>query len=123
MVSKIARSRRPIGSSAGGAFEQAADVFGREKVRQRAAFSRIAERLGRIGFRPAFALAEAEKTPQRGQAPGDGGFGVARLVHGGHVSAQIEHRDIAGQRRFAAGGLGQIIGQGGQILAITFQRV
>ena len=90
IVSRIARSRRPMASLAGGGVEQPADLVGREEVRQRAALARIAQRLGRIRLGPAFALAEAEEAPQRGQPPGDRRLGVARLVQGRHVAAQIE---------------------------------
>ncbi len=84
---------------------------------------RIPQRLGRIRFRPTFALPKAKKTPQRRQAPCNRRLGVARLVHRRHVPAQIEHRDVAGQGRLTARRLSQIFRQPAEILAVTLQRV
>ena len=92
--------------SAGGASKSRPRSSAERKWGSERPLPRIPQRLGRIRLGPAFALAEAEEAAQRGQMPGDARLGVARLVQGRHVAAEIEDRHVARRGKPAAVGFG-----------------
>ena len=89
----VANFRRLVALRRG---EQFADLVGREKVRQLLRLPRIAERLGRIRFGPAFALAEAKEAADRRHPPRDRSLRVAGFVQRGEKATQLVDRDAAG---------------------------
>ena len=116
----IAQAHRRVGRRG---IEEPAQVFRREEMRQRPPLARIPQRLGRIRFGPAFALAKTEETAQRGQMPGDARLRVARLVQCRHVAAEIEHRHVARRGKPPAVGFGQIVGQRTEVFTVALDRV
>src|SRR6476660_5782835 len=90
-------------------------------MRQLAIGARIAERLGGVALRQAFAEGKFIKATQRSEAAGDGRFGIAGFVQSRDVAAEIERCDVGRLGRVTVR-LRQVVGQRSEVFAIRFLR-
>src|SRR5439155_25823154 len=66
-------------------------------------------------------LSELVKAAQRGEAAGDGRFGVAGFVQSRNIAAEIKGSDLAGLGRVAVG-LREVVGERSEVFAIRLLR-